>query len=461
MSERSGPRARFDLVPGMHRARPVRTGLVALAIVGVVLYCGFTASIPFLPQGATVVRADFERANSVRPGTPVRVHGVNVGEVEKVAQGPGGRGAVLTLAVKHGMGVDLRADARAAIWWRTLLARNMYVELDPGSASAPALGDATIPRSRTTTQTELDEVLSTLDATGRKAVQTTLREFDRGLGDPAAIGGTIDALEPAMREISPAMRALRGSRTGDLNRLVTGTSRAMGALARDERALGGLVDGAAVTLGVTAAQRAELGSTIAAAPASLRQTRATMQRLRGTLDVLDPLAERLRPGARKLASATAAARPALTALDGLLARAEPTLVRLRPTAESLADMAPDARRMVQDAKAPVDRTHDEIIPFLDERDPSIKLRNIEAIGPTLSVVDSATGQFDKYGHVIRFQAGASEQAIGPSPCTTYLLDPTAKEKLDCSLLTDTLKRVLGLGAPAAALRAKPKGGRGG
>jgi ABC-type transporter Mla subunit MlaD len=334
----------------------------------------------------------------------------------------------------------------------------MYVELDPGSASAPALGGATIPRSRTTTQTELDEVLSVLDPTGRKAVQTTLREFDRGLGDAPAIGGTVDALEPSMRELSPAMRALRGTRTGDLNQLVTGTSRAMGALAKDEGALGGLIDSAAVSLGVTAAQHAELGTAIAAAPASLRQTRATMVRLRTTLDVLDPLAARLRPGARGLGPATRVARPALTALDGLLANAEPTLVRLRPTLESLADMAPDVRGMVKDAKAPVDRTHDEIIPFLDQRDPSIKLRNIEAIGPTLSVVDSATSQFDAYGHIIRFQAGASEQALGTSPCTTFLLDPTAKQKVDCSLLTDTLKAVLGL---APAQRAKAKGRRGG
>jgi hypothetical protein len=123
-------------------------------------------------------------------------------------------------------------------------------------------------------------------------------------------------------------------------------------------------------------------------------------------------------------------------------------------------MAPDARRMVRDARAPIARTLDEIIPFLDERDPSIKLRNIEAIGPTLSVVDSATGQFDKFGHLIRFQAGASEQAVGPSPCTTFLLDPTAKEKVDCSLLTDTMKAVLGLPA-APARRARTTRGGGG
>jgi virulence factor Mce-like protein len=457
MSERRSLRARFDLVPGMHRARPVPTGLIALAVAALVLYCGFTVSIPFVPKGASVVRAEFDRAASVRPGTPVRVHGVNVGEVAAVAQGPGGRGAVLTLRVKHGMGVDVHDDARAAIWWRTLLARNMYVELDPGSTSAPALGGATIPRSRTTTQTELDEVLSVLDPTGRKAVQTTLREFDRGLGDATAVGGTVDALEPAMREVSPAMRGLRGTRTGDLNRLVVGASRAMGALASHEAALGGLIDSGAVSLGVTAAQRAALGTALAATPVSLRQTRATMRRLRTTLAVLDPLAARLRPGARGLGPATRVARPALAALDGLLERAEPTLVRLRPTLESLADMAPDVRAIVRDAKAPVDRTHDEIIPFLNERDPSIKLRNFEAIGPTLSVVDSATSQFDRYGHIIRFQAGVSEQALGTSPCTTFLLDPTAKQKVDCSLLTDAMKAVLGLSPP----RAKANGGRGG
>jgi len=137
---------------------------------------------------------------NVRPGyTPVRVHGVDVGQVTGVQRAPAGRGVQIEMAIDDGKGVTLHDDARLALRWRTLLGRNMYVDLDPGSRSAPPLGHASIPRSRTSDQIELDTALEPLDARGRAAMKTMLGEFDRGFSDPAAVSGTIDAVEPAMR----------------------------------------------------------------------------------------------------------------------------------------------------------------------------------------------------------------------------------------------------------------------
>jgi hypothetical protein len=236
----------------------------------------------------------------------------------------------------------------------------------------------------------------------------------------------------------------------------------MGALASSEGALGGLVDGAVVTLGVTATRRSDLGAAVAEAPASLRQTRATAQRLHATLDAVDPLAKELRPGIRALAPAAQVARSTFTALDRVLARAEPTLMRLELASDSLAEMVPDLRGVIRDAKAAVARTHDEIIPFLNERDASTKRRNFQMIGPTLSGAGSITAPFDENGHVIRFQGGASDRAFGPGSalCETVLLDPTAKEKVDCSMLMNAMKAALGGGPPTAGTVKTSSGGPG-
>ena len=452
MSRRGRRGGWFELVPGQHRARPVRLGLTLLILGGAIAYCGFTASVPFLPDHGTLVRAEFARNVMVRSGTPVRVHGVNVGSVEKVEQGSGGRGALITMRVEDGKGVDLRSDARAAIWWRTLLGRNMYIGLEPGSPSASPLQARVIPRTRTTTQVELDEVTGVLDQDGRRSIQTILREFNRGFADGAATGGAIDALGPAMTPVAPAMRAMRGTAPGDLHRLITGTSRTMGALARDEAAHAGLFDHGSVALGVTAARRTALGTALAGAPAALRQTRTTARRLIATLDELDPLAKDLRPGARRIPATVDAASPMLVSLDALLRRGEPTIARLQPTAEALADMAPDARALVEDARAPLTRTRREVMPFLERRDPVFGIRNLDAVGPVASGLASIAGQFDKNGHVIRFQAGASEQVVGSLPCVTYLLDPTEQQKIDCSQLESGLGAVFGL-QPTNARRA--------
>src|SRR5436190_1180011 len=173
-------------------------------------------------------------------------------------------------------GVKLHQDASLSLRWRTLLGRNMYVDLDPGSPSAPALPGNFIPRSRTSDQVELDTALEPLDAGGRRAFQTMINEFDRGFADPEAFAGTLDAAAPALRNAARGLEPLTGTQPNDLRDLVGSTSRALGALARDEQALSGVLDHGQVALGATAARRADLADTVNTVPGALRDTRTTM-----------------------------------------------------------------------------------------------------------------------------------------------------------------------------------------
>ena len=61
---------------------PLTIGLIALAMIVVGVYLGFTKDIPF--THGFRVKATFTSANSLRLNSPVRIAGVAVGKVKKV-----------------------------------------------------------------------------------------------------------------------------------------------------------------------------------------------------------------------------------------------------------------------------------------------------------------------------------------------------------------------------------------
>jgi virulence factor Mce-like protein len=446
-SKGTGLRKRFEQRPGEYRPKTLRNGAIFLFVIVVALYSGYTKHIPLLPSGGTDVKAVFDRAAQIRArDTLVRSHGVPVGKVKKVELNPDGPGVLVTMHIDKGQHLELRRDARAAIWWRTLLGWNMYVDIDPGSPSAPPMAGDTIPLAHTQTQQEFDELLRPLDASGRQGLRTTIRAFDEGFADRSAVGGTVRSLSPAMRAVAPGVRALRGDRPGDLPGLVRGTSRALRALSASQSDLAGLIDSAAVTLGVTAARRADVGRTLDLAPAAMADTRATMTRLRATLDTLDPVARKLTPGARELDGAARALNPALDQLVPLLADAEPTLRDLRPSLARLGAVGRSGAPLIDATTPTLDRANKDILPWLAQRDPDIGLRTYEAIGPFFSALGSMSSPFEANGHMLNFQPAPDERALHGT-CLTFFTDPSAKDKVNCSALTQTLGSLLG-GTPS-------------
>lgn len=434
----------------MHRPRPLRSGAILLALVVLVLWTGYTRSIPFLPKGGTEVQARFANATQVQGGTVVRVAGVDVGEVETVQRERGRRGALITMRIEDDQDVDLKSDARAAILWRTLLGRNMYIDLDPGTPGTADLGSEGIPLDRTEVQTEADQALQPLGRTQRRSVQETIAAFDAGTREPKEIQGAIDAAGPALRKVRTGVGSLRGTRPGALTDLVRNTSRTMGALARSDDDLAGLVDDGRVALGVTAARRDDLGAILDQAPVTMDDTRLTLAKVRDTLDELDPTAKDLLPGARALPDAADAARPALSRLDTVLDDAEPTLRALRPAVTRLASTVDPGITTIDALKPTVTRTNDTLLPWLNEKDEDTNLKLSEAIGPFFSTLSSAASGFDANGFMMNFQTAPSERTFQFLPCTLRLTDPSAtpENKINCDALGDLVKALSGTPLPA-------------
>lgn len=444
-------RDRFAYAPGMHRPRPLRNGVILIALVVLLLWAGYSRSIPFLPGGGTEVQARFANATQVQSGTVVRVGGVDVGSVEKVERERGRRGALVTMNLKDDQDVDLKSDARAAILWRTLLGRNMYIDLDPGTPGKPALGSEGIPLARTEVQTEADQALQPLGRTQRKSFQETIAAFDAATKDPKEIQDTIDAAGPALKRIRTGVGALRGTKPGNLTDLVRQTSRTMGSLASADDDLAGLVDDGRVALGVTAARRDDLGSLLDQAPATMDDTTVTLARVRRTLDELDPTAKDLLPGARALPSAADAARPALARLDTVLDDAEPTLRALRPAVSRLSSIVDPGITTIRALEPTVARTNSTLLPWLNEKDEDTNLKLAEAIGPFFSTLSSAASTYDANGFMMNFQTAPDERTFQSLPCTLRLTDPSAspENKVNCEALGDIVKALSGAPLPAS------------
>jgi virulence factor Mce-like protein len=433
--------------PGLHRARHVRNGAIGLSVIAALLYAGYSRSIPLWPKGGDVVTAEFADAANVRGGQEVRIRGIKVGTVESVRRD--GRVSAVRMRLTEHPRPELRADARAHVFWRTLLGRNMYVELEPGRAAGRLSGP--IPASRTTTQVELDQALEPLDGDGRQALRTMLGTLRDGLADPAATRLALDRTPPAMAAVAAGASALRGEREGDLAAVVDRTARVMTALDRGQQRLAGLIDGAAVTLGVTAARRADLADLLQRTPAALAHTRAQMGGLRSTLGRLDPLVDSARPGARRHSPAVADLAPALRAATPVVRAAEPLLADLRPAVRRLRSAGRAGTPLVAALDPTIERLADDLLPWLGSVDPHTHRRVYELIGPTFATVDSLAEAYDSNGHDISFQAGISTRSGGGLlPCELLLTDPTTTEKLRCSGLSAGLAELLGQTPPSRA-----------
>ncbi len=410
-------RSRLDPVPAQHKGRPVLLGAFVIAFVVLALYSAAARNIPLINgKPGTELLMEFKAANQVSNRTVVRVGGVEVGRVDKVDPGSDPYETSRVSVRITDENVEVKRDATARIRWRTLFGGLMYIDLEPGSASAPALGDAPIPARNTSTQVELDQFLQPYDGNTDEAQRDVLKGLSATFADPKGIGRSIDALSPNLSEIEQGLESLQGQQRGDLRRLVRATAQAVDGL-NDADGLQALVSGANRTLATTAERRAELGRLLELSPPSLDSTFTTMRRLRTTLGHLDPLAARLRPGARELEPAAKAATPALAQTEALLDEAGPLLRDARPTFASLEGVGRSGVPLMNGLDPTLKRLTGELIPFLNERDNETRLRTVDSIGPFWASLAMAASEYDAEGHRIRFTVPPGVNSLTGAPPT--------------------------------------------
>jgi phospholipid/cholesterol/gamma-HCH transport system substrate-binding protein len=302
---------------------PFAVGLGVLLVLAIGIYLGFTKEIPF--RHHYTVEAVFPTANNIRVDSPVRVAGVNIGKVTRIAHVEDGRQAALVTMRIDKRGLPLHRDARMKIRPRIFLEGNFFVDVSPGSPSAPALHDGDrIPINQTSAPVQLDQVLSALQAPTRRDLQGLLRELSSGLSGEGARGynRSIPYWEPAYRDSSIVADALQGTEAHDLSRLIDRAGATAQAIDRNRAQLKSLVTDFDTTAAAFAARDADLSAAVGELPRTLRAGLPALAALNRSFPAVRGLVRAARPAVRSSAPTLDAALPFARQARGLVSKPE-------------------------------------------------------------------------------------------------------------------------------------------
>jgi phospholipid/cholesterol/gamma-HCH transport system substrate-binding protein len=299
--------------------------VIFLLIFTIGPYLAFTGHVPFTSYGYEL-KATFSNGVNIATNSPVRIAGVDVGRV--IATERDGDATTVTFTVE-GKGRPIHDDAFAAIRPRIFLEGNFFIDLSPGSPSAPELdSDETIPVSRTSTWVQIDEVLTALQAPVRADLSHLLESYGtalthkptavedvgqlpevQGKSGAEGLNGGLRYGGDAGRYSAQVTNALLGTQPHDLSRLVAGTARTFAALSQNEEDLKGLIVNFDVFTGALAAQSANLSTTVHRLAPTLKEFHGSLVSLNQALPPLRAWAIELNPAVAELPDLIAAGRP--------------------------------------------------------------------------------------------------------------------------------------------------------
>ena len=310
-------------------------GLICLVLLGIGLYFAQTKEVPF--RNRFELKAAFTSSNGLHPGSFVREAGVNIGKVVHT-QPYGGGAALVTMRIDKA-GLPIHRDARLKIRPRLFFEGNFFVDVNPGSPSAPVVHDGdVIPATQTARPVQLDQVLDTLDNDTRDQVSIVLDEYGRALNrGGAAVNRTYRYTGPAYRDSAIVSDAQLGMRPHQLSQYVHDTGTVSRAIDRDPRALQDLITTLFMTARGFARESDNLERTLGELPRTLRTGLPALRELNRAFPPLRRLIVDLHPALRTSVPALDASLPLAKQLRGLVSKPELRgLVReLRPAVPDL------------------------------------------------------------------------------------------------------------------------------
>lgn len=415
------------------RVHPLVISVVTIVAIAFVIFYAFNQGLPF--QHRFTLHALVNNSVNLRAGAPVRIAGIDVGQVTGVS--PAGRASEVTFTMS-GNGLPVHRDATVRVRDRLFLEGAYYLELDPGSPEAASAVDGfTIPQSQTRSPVQFYQFLSTFNSQARSSLQHVLQTLNQGFSpqpgqSPANSGagslkGAIPALTPVLRDVAWVTRALRGTTPGDVGTLLNGSSRVTATLAASESQLTGLVHNLNVASAALAASDGALGAsiseldrTVQAAPPSLvaiDRALPPLTRLAAVLDpslrVAPPIVDSVSAAVAQLARVVAPTgrRRLLTTLDATFVQF-PSILRLLASAFPVTKLATDCLR-----------TH--VTPMLLRQVPDGQLSTGRPVWQDfvhfLPTIAGSSAGFDANGPYVRALFGAGTNSLSGSLLSTTLL----------------------------------------
>jgi phospholipid/cholesterol/gamma-HCH transport system substrate-binding protein len=405
-------------------------GLAAALVVFAAVWLVFGGPTPW-GGGGYKLKAVFTVETQLHLASPVRIAGINVGKVTTIKRVGGNSPAtVVTMTVDHA-GLPIHSDATVNIRPRLFLEGNFYVNLQPGTPSAPVLqsGD-TLPAAHTSGPVQLDRVLSSLNSNVRGNLRTLVQGFGNSLNatpsaaaeagvDPSQKGLTaaqslnrsLDDSADAFKASAIVNEALLGDRPHDLSGAVRGLSQTFTGLAASGGHLSDLVSVFNTTMGALASRQNDLQRTIALLPGTLQDLDAALGPLQASFAPTQTFARELLPGIKQLGPTITVGLPWLAQAKALVGDRDlgGLLTQLTPAVKGTAATITSTRNLLNGAHELAACFNHTLIPTGNEKisDPPVTtgLKVYQELFQSAVGIASASGNFDGNGRYVRSSAG--------------------------------------------------------
>jgi phospholipid/cholesterol/gamma-HCH transport system substrate-binding protein len=348
---------RQDRVPAadLQRTNPVRTGIVLIVVILIAVYFGFTKHVPF--KHGFRLKAQFATAVNIQAKSPVRIAGVNVGQVTGIKRE--GHTGVVSMEIET-RGLPIHEDATLRIRPRLFLEGNLFVELQPGTPSAKTIPSGyTIPVAQTSVPVQLDQVLDALNTDTRANLQSFLINYGEALTRQPEAAENAEQ-EPEVRGLNAAQalnkiyargpaslrggavdaQAITGTEPHDLSELIASIGKVTAALNVHEQDLSELFPNYNTFFAALSSQAAGLKTLVAELPSALLSVDQGLAGLDASFPPTRAFAHDILPGVRNTNRTVAATLPWLEQVQASLAPEE-----LGGVAKGLAESVPSLARL--------------------------------------------------------------------------------------------------------------------
>ncbi len=348
----------------------------------------------------------------------MRIAGVDVGKVVEIKKGQG-LTAEIEMEFKDAA-LPIHEDATLRVRPRLFLEGGFYIEMRPGSPSAPELADhGTIPLGQTAVPVQFDQILTSLNRPTRESLRRTIDNLAAGTGDGAAkaLGDAAKPFVPALRDTAQVAQAARGIEQHDLSQLVASLSQITGTLADNDRQLGEMVSALNTTSGALASESGNLSAGIREADRLARNAPPQLRAIDAALPSLERVAVALRPSLPQVPGTLRDVSKLLEQASPLVQRRElPALVTaLTPTINRLPTLSRRLRTLFPLVTPVSDCLRDRVIPTLNTKIDDGQLSTDRPVWQDL--VHAAVGlagasqNSDANGPAVRYLAAAGDSTI--------------------------------------------------
>jgi virulence factor Mce-like protein len=329
------------------------------------LWIAFGGATPFKAKQYEL-KVSVPEATTLAEQADVRIAGVNVGKLRKKELDKRGNATLVTLSIDKQY-APIASDAKVIMRQKTLLGEG-YIEIAPGSSSAPPLKDgSTLDRARVEGTVELDEILSIFDRPTKQAFRAWIKDSALITRD----GGGQD-LNDALGNLSgfatdgADVLGVLDDQGQALSLFIRNTGQVFGALNERNGQLRSLIRNSHRTFEATASVQDSLAETFAVFPTFLDESRQTVLRLEDFSRDTQPLVEQLQPVADDLA-------PTIRDVSALAPDLEALFVDLRRVIPAAVRDLPEGQRFLRGARPVLSALH----PFLVELNPILSYANFD------------------------------------------------------------------------------------